>query len=87
MEQAEADLKIAQANVARNWYEYMWVDEPVLEKNQGLKGKTIGEIASTEPLGNGFWIPELPWSLRASWAAYNAHGRRYYARMRRRGIY
>ena len=46
-----------------------------------------GEIASTEPLGNGFWIPELPWSLRASWAAYNAHGRRYYARMRRRGIY
>jgi len=34
-----------EANIGKNWYDYLWVDEPVLEKNQGLKGKTIGEIA------------------------------------------
>ena len=38
-------VEVPEASVARNWYEYMWVDEPVLEKNRGLKGKTISEIA------------------------------------------
>jgi N-acyl-D-aspartate/D-glutamate deacylase len=50
-EAVEWSVEIAQANVARNWYEYMWVDEPVLEKNQGLKGKTIGEIAREQGKG------------------------------------
>ena len=30
---------------APNWYELMWVDETALDKNKGLKGKTIAEIA------------------------------------------
>ena len=38
-------------NLARNWYDYMWLDEPVLEKNRGLAGKTIGEIASQQGKG------------------------------------
>jgi N-acyl-D-amino-acid deacylase len=33
------------ANFAACWYDYMVVEQPVLEKNQELKGKTIGEIA------------------------------------------
>ncbi len=37
------DLK--DPNFAPTWYEYMEVAGPVLEKNQALKGKTIGEIA------------------------------------------
>jgi len=44
-EAVDWSVEIAQANMARNWYDYLWVDEPVLEKNHGLKGKTIGEIA------------------------------------------
>jgi len=40
-----------EASFGRNWYEYLWVDEPVLEKNQGLKGKTIGEIAREQGKG------------------------------------
>ncbi len=33
------------SGMIRNWYDHMWVEEPVLEKNQGLKGKFISEIA------------------------------------------
>ena len=40
-----------EANVAPNWYDYMWVDGPVLEKNRGLKGKTISEIAREQGKG------------------------------------
>ena len=29
----------------------MWVESPVLEKNQGLKGKTIGQIAKEQGKG------------------------------------
>ena len=38
-------------NLARNWYDYMWVDEPVLEKNQGFAGKTINELAQMQGKG------------------------------------
>ena len=44
-------IDVPEANVARNWYEYMWVGEPVLAKNMGLKGKSIGEIASEQGKG------------------------------------
>ena len=37
------DLK--DLNFAPTWYEYMYVEQPALAKNQGLKGKTIGELA------------------------------------------
>ncbi len=41
-----ADLK--DVNFASCWYDYMWVEQPALEKNQGLKGKTIGEVAKEQ---------------------------------------
>jgi len=44
-------IDVPEANVARNWYEYMWVGEPVLAKNMGLKGKSIGEIANEQGKG------------------------------------
>ena len=37
--------------LGRNWYDYMWVDEPVLEKNRALAGKTIGELAREQGKG------------------------------------
>ena len=42
---------IGDANVARNWYDYIWVEEPVLEKNQGLKGKSLAEVAREQGKG------------------------------------
>ena len=42
---------IPDANIARNWYDYTWVEEPVLEKNVGLKGKTVSEMAKAQGKG------------------------------------
>jgi N-acyl-D-amino-acid deacylase len=36
------------AGYLRRWYDYMWVETPVLEKNQALKGKTIRQIADEQ---------------------------------------
>jgi len=36
------------AGFARNWYDYMWVETPVLEKNKGLTGKSIHELAKMQ---------------------------------------
>jgi N-acyl-D-aspartate/D-glutamate deacylase len=33
------------AGFARNWYDYLWVETPVLAKHQGLKGKSIHDLA------------------------------------------
>ena len=38
-------VEIPAAGFARNWYDYMWIEKPVLAKNQQLKGKTVGELA------------------------------------------
>jgi N-acyl-D-aspartate/D-glutamate deacylase len=35
-------------NMARNWYDYMWVHETVLEKNRSLQGKTIRQMAEEQ---------------------------------------
>ena len=35
-------------NLARNWYDYMWVHETTLEKNRGLQGKTISQVAKEQ---------------------------------------
>jgi N-acyl-D-amino-acid deacylase len=39
------------AGYSRRWYDYLRVDKPVLEKNQTLKGKTIGQIANEQGKG------------------------------------
>ncbi|MBI3328140.1 MAG: amidohydrolase family protein [Nitrospinae bacterium] len=43
--------EIPGAAFARTWYDYLRVDEPVLAKNKGLKGKSIGEIAKEQGKG------------------------------------
>ena len=50
-EAVEWKADIPSRNVALNWYDYIWVEEPVLSKNQGLKGKTINEVASEQGKG------------------------------------
>jgi N-acyl-D-amino-acid deacylase len=47
-EVVEQKVKVPAAGYSREWYNYMWVETPVLEKNQGLKGKTIGQIAKEQ---------------------------------------
>jgi N-acyl-D-amino-acid deacylase len=37
--------------ISRQWYNYMWVEEVVLEKNKGLVGKSIREIAEMQGKG------------------------------------
>ena len=39
------------SNLARNWYDHMWVAEPVLEKHRWMQGKTIREIAREQEKG------------------------------------
>jgi N-acyl-D-aspartate/D-glutamate deacylase len=39
------------ANIAKNWYEHMWVAEPVLEKNKWMRGRTLSEIAKQQDKG------------------------------------
>jgi N-acyl-D-amino-acid deacylase len=41
-------VEVPAAGYSRRWYDYMWVEAPVLAKNQGLKGKTIGQIAKEQ---------------------------------------
>ena len=41
------------AGYSREWYDYMWVETPVLEKNQGLKGKTILVTGAAKRIGRG----------------------------------
>ncbi len=47
-EVVEHTVNVPAAGYSREWYNYMWVETPVLEKNQGLKGKTIGQIAKEQ---------------------------------------
>src|SRR5215831_18001900 len=47
-EVVEHKVNVPAAGYSREWYNYMWVESPVLEKNQGLKGKTIGQIAKEQ---------------------------------------
>ena len=42
---------LGEVQASRYWYKYIWVDETVLEKNKGLKGKSIEEIAREQGKG------------------------------------
>lgn len=50
-EAIEWSVEMPERNVALNWYDYLWVDEPVLEKNKALRGKTIAEVAKEQGKG------------------------------------
>ena len=47
----EHKVEVPAAGYSRRWYDYMWVEEPKLAKNQGLKGKTIGQLAKEHNKG------------------------------------
>jgi N-acyl-D-aspartate/D-glutamate deacylase len=44
-------VDIPGGTLSRQWYDYMWIEEPVLAKNQGLKGKSIRELATAQGKG------------------------------------
>jgi N-acyl-D-amino-acid deacylase len=44
----EHKVDVPAAGYSRRWYDYMWVDSPVLPKNQSLKGKTVRQIADEQ---------------------------------------
>ena len=50
-EAVDWSVDLPNINIARNWYDYIWVHEPVLEKNQDLKGKTLSQIAREQGKG------------------------------------
>ena len=47
-EVVEHRVEVPAPGYSRSWWDYMWVEEPALEKNKPLKGKTIGEIAKAQ---------------------------------------
>lgn len=50
-EAVDWSIDVPQVNLARNWYDYLWVQEPALAKNKGLQGKSIGDIAREQSKG------------------------------------
>jgi N-acyl-D-aspartate/D-glutamate deacylase len=43
--------KLPAPGYSQTWWDHMRVEKPVLEKNQGLKGKTIGQLAKEQGKG------------------------------------
>jgi N-acyl-D-amino-acid deacylase len=43
--------KLPAAGYSMKWWDCMWVEQPALEKNKGLKGKTIGQLAKEQGKG------------------------------------
>ena len=47
-EVVEHKVNVPAAGYSREWYDYMWVESPVLEKNQGLKGRRSARSQGAE---------------------------------------
>jgi N-acyl-D-amino-acid deacylase len=50
-EMIEWKVEIPGGTISRNWYDYVWVDAPVLEKNKWMIEKSIHEIAKAQNKG------------------------------------
>jgi N-acyl-D-aspartate/D-glutamate deacylase len=50
-EVVEWKVEIPGGTLSRQWYDYMWIEEPVLAKNAHLQGKSIRELASAQGKG------------------------------------
>src|SRR6267154_1066834 len=50
-EMVEWKVEIPGNTISREWYNYIWVEEPKLGKNQWMKGKTIHEVAKAQNKG------------------------------------
>jgi N-acyl-D-amino-acid deacylase len=47
-EAVERSVPVQAVGFSKTWWDYMWVNEPVLEKNRPLQFKSIGEIAKMQ---------------------------------------
>jgi N-acyl-D-amino-acid deacylase len=47
-EAVEQSVPVQAVGFSKTWWDYMWVNEPVLEKNKQLQFKSIGEIAKMQ---------------------------------------
>jgi N-acyl-D-aspartate/D-glutamate deacylase len=47
-EMVEGKVEIPGNTIARDWYNYIWVEEPKLEKNKWMTGKTVNQIAEAQ---------------------------------------
>jgi N-acyl-D-amino-acid deacylase len=47
-EAVERSVPIQAVGFSKTWWDYMWVNEPALEKNRALQFKSIGEIAKMQ---------------------------------------
>ncbi|HYM72097.1 MAG TPA: amidohydrolase family protein [Stellaceae bacterium] len=50
-EMIEWKVEIPGGTISKNWYDYVWVHEPVLEKNKWMIEKSIHEIADAQKKG------------------------------------
>jgi N-acyl-D-aspartate/D-glutamate deacylase len=50
-EVVEWKIEIPGETLTRNWYDYIWVEEPALAKNKSLQGKSIHELAKEQGKG------------------------------------
>ncbi|MBV9863595.1 MAG: amidohydrolase family protein [Alphaproteobacteria bacterium] len=50
-EMIEWKVEIPGGTISKNWYDYVWVDVPVLEKNKWMIEKSIHEIAEAQGKG------------------------------------
>jgi hypothetical protein len=47
----EWKVEIPGNTISREWYKYIWVEEPKLEKNAALKGLTLEQLAKKQGKG------------------------------------
>jgi N-acyl-D-amino-acid deacylase len=50
-EMVEWKVEIPGGTISREWYKYIWIEEPKLEKNAALKGLTLEQLAKKEGKG------------------------------------
>ena len=50
-EMVEWKVEIPGGTISRDWYNYIWVEEPTLEKNKWMVGKTLADIAKQQNKG------------------------------------
>ena len=50
-EMIEWKVEIPGGTISRDWYNYIWVEEPTLEKNKWMVGKTLADIAKQQNKG------------------------------------
>ena len=50
-EMVDWKVEIPGNTIAREWYNYIWVEEPQLDKNKWMQGKTLSQLATAQGKG------------------------------------